>query len=260
MSTNRLTVRRAAVPVVTAGLLLLATAGAASAHVTAHSPDPLTQGGYAEIVFRAPDEQPAATFGKLEIDFPKNTPIGAADVKPLPGWSYQVNMVHLATPVKMAKETITDAVGSIVWTAQPGSEVKPGEFQEFTVSAEGLPTNTTNLVMPAVQTYGNGVVVDWNQVQAPGQAEPEHPAPHHILGPAGATAAAPTGSTGDTAAPAAPADDRTALWLGGIGVLLGGLALGLALGALLRSRRGPKPPITDEVDTDDVDEPTGASV
>jgi uncharacterized protein YcnI len=263
MSTNRPLRRyllRAGVPVVATAGLLLAGAGVASAHVTAHSPDQLTQGGYAEIVFRAPNEQPAATFGRLEIDFPLNTPIGAADVRPLPGWNYQVNMTHLAKPVKMTKETITDAVRSIVWTAQPGAVIKPGEFQEFTISAEGLPTNTTNLVMPAVQTYSNGVVVHWNQNIVAGQPEPDHPAPTLTLLPAAAAtpaasaAAAPTGGT-----------DNTALWLGGIGLLLGALALGFGVGAFVRSGRGGpgRPAVLDEPD-EPVDSPDeaerGASV
>jgi uncharacterized protein YcnI len=259
---KRRLVLRAGVPLVATGLLVLAGAGVASAHVTAHSPDVPARGGYANIVFRAPNEQPAATFGKLEVDFPAGTPLGAASVLPLPGWNYQVNMVHLAKPVKMTKETITDAVGSIVWTAQPGAEIKPGEFEEFTISAEGLPTNTGTLVMPAVQTYSNGVVVHWDENIVAGKPEPEHPAPVLTLAPAGATGTSAAGAAAPTTTGTDSGDEDTALWLGGIGVLLGALALGFSLGALVRSRREPRPPVIDEPDeadddTDPADTPAG---
>lgn len=247
--------------------LLIAGAGIASAHVTAHSPDQLTQGSYAEIVFRAPNEQDTANFTKLEVDFSQTSPIPGADIKPIPGWTAQVTMAQLAQPVRMTKDTVTSAVKSIVWTAQPGYAIKPGQFQEFTISVEGLPTNTTEMVMPAAQTYDNGAVINWNQpIPASGQ-EPEHPAPHlTLLTPAQAAASNPT-DTATVNMPAMPtasasSSDSTARWLGGIGLLLGALALGFGLGAYLRSRQaggsGPGPDggidDTDDDDDDDLDD------
>jgi hypothetical protein len=132
-------------------------------------------------------------------------------------------MVTLAKPVKMSDQTVTTAVGSITWTAPPGGGIVPGQFQEFAITVEGLPDNTDQLVMPTVQTYDNGDVVNWNQPTVAGQAEPEHPAPNLTL--ADAAVAAP--STSDT----------TARWLGGAGLLIAALALGFGLGAFVRSRR-----------------------
>jgi uncharacterized protein YcnI len=221
-------IARAVVPVAVIAGLAVGGAGIASAHVTAHSPDPLTQGSYAEIVFRAPNEQATANFTKLEVDFSTTSPIPGVDVKPLPGWDYQVTMVQLATPVRMARDTVTSAVKSIVWTAQPGSGVKPGELQEFTITANGLPTNTTDLTMPAIQSYDNGVTVDWNQPETATGPEPEHPAPHlSLVSPTQTAAVTPTVSSADI----------TWLWLSGIALLLAALALGFGLGAFTRSRQ-----------------------
>lgn len=265
MSINQRTTRRIArvgIPLAVAAGLLIGGAGIASAHVTAHSPDQLVQGGDAEIVFRSPNEEDTASMTKLEVDFSTTSPIGDADVKPMPGWTYQVTMINLPTPVKMADDTITSAVKSIVWTAQPGYAIKPGQFQEFSISIEGLPTNTTSMDMPAVQTYDNGAVVNWNEPTPANGQEPDHPMPHLTLAAADAGAAPTTGNAavnmnmpGMTTA-AASSSDGTARWLGGIGLLLGALALGFGLGAYVRSRQagGSGPGPDDGIDDDDSDD------
>ena len=248
------------IPLAVAAGLLIGGAGIASAHVTAHSPDQLTQGGDAEIVFRAPNEEPTANFTKLEVDFSLTSPIGDADIKPIPGWTYQVTMTTLKTPVRMADDSINSAVQSIVWTAQPGYGIKPGEFQEFDISVEGLPTNTTTMDMPAIQTYDNGAVIDWNQLTPASGDEPEHPLPHlTLLTSAQATAAtdSATVNMAGMTTTAASSTDSTARWLGGIGLLLGALALGFGLGAYTRSRQaggsgpGPEDDFGDDDDDDD---------
>jgi len=244
-------ITRVGVPLAVVTALAVGGAGIASAHVTAHSPDPLTQGSYAEIVFRAPNEQATANFTKLEVDFSTTSPIPGVDVKPLPGWDYQVTTTQLKNPVRMAKDTVTTAVRSVVWTAQPGSGVKPGELQEFTITANGLPTNTTEVDMPAIQTYDNGVVVDWNQPVPASGPEPEHPVPHlSLVSPTQSAAPAATST------PPAPASnvDSTGRWLGGIGVLLAALALGFGLGAYTRSRQARNPDAEMEDEAADAEE------
>jgi hypothetical protein len=224
---------RVGVPLAVVAALAVGGAGIASAHVTAHSPDSLNPGSYAEIVFRAPNEQATANFTKLEVDFSTTSPIPGVDVKPLPGWDYQVTTTPLPVPVRMATDTVTTAVTSVVWTAQPGAGVKPGELQEFTITANGLPTNTAEVDMPAIQTYDNGVVVTWNQPVPASGPEPEHPVPHLSL--VSAPAASPT------TAPATTGTDTTGLWLGGIALLVAALALGFGLGAYTRARQARHP-------------------
>jgi uncharacterized protein YcnI len=248
--TQQSTLRRVVTTVTATGLLVLAGAGIASAHVSAHSPDIVAKGGDAEIVFRVPNEEISAHAVKVRVNFSLTSPLSNADIKPVPGWTSTETMTKLAKPVKMANDTVTEAVKSITWTAPAGGGIVPGQFQEFSIAVEGLPDNTNELVMPAVQTYDNGDVVNWNQPTVAGQEEPEHPAPHLALAAAGAddAAAAPVANTTTgTAAPAPAAaaasdSDTTARWLGGIGLLVAALALGFGLGAFVRGRRTPRTP------------------
>ncbi|HEX3651006.1 MAG TPA: YcnI family protein, partial [Pseudonocardiaceae bacterium] len=174
--------------------------------------------------------------------FSTTSPITNADIKPVPGWTAQEVMMTLPKPVNMDNERVTTAVKSITWTAPAGGGIAPGQFQEFAISVEGLPDNTNELLMPAVQTYSNGDVVNWNQPTVAGKPEPEHPTPHLVLAATTSDDGAPAAPAADsaTATPAAApsaASDGTARWLGGIGIVLAALALGFGLGAFVRGRR-----------------------
>jgi uncharacterized protein YcnI len=236
MSINRQLARIGAT-LIAAVLLALAGTGIASAHVSAHSPDQVVPGGDAMIVFRSPNEsQNAATMTTLQVNFPLDRPLSNANVEPVPGWNAKVTMTHLTTPVKMTNDTVTDAVASIVWTANTGGGVATGQFQEFPISTAGLPTNTTQLVFTATQTYADGAVINWNQPTLPGGQEPDHPAPHLTLT---AASAAGSGGVSATAQPAAgpttmTSTDGTARWLGGIAAVLAAAAVGFGL---VRGRR-----------------------
>lgn len=213
--------------------LAIALATPAYAHVTVQ-PGAVNQGDDdAVFAFRVPNEDPAAGTVKLEVQLPADHPIAAVRTEAVPGWSAQI--------VRDAK-----SVHQIVWTAQPGVRIGPNQFQDFVVSAQPLPDNTDQLVMPTTQTYDNGKVVKWDAPPAPeGAPEPEHPAPTLELQPASDSAGGH--QHGDSAAPSvssqsapesAATSDATARWLGGAGLLVGALGLGLGAGALLRGRRG----------------------
>jgi uncharacterized protein YcnI len=243
MRIHRVTTRAAAVTA-TLGIVSLAAAGTASAHVTAN-PGQATQGGYAKISFRVPDEQPNAGTIKLTVTFPTDHPLTSVRTKPMPGWTAQVDKVKLDKPVTVEGAQVTEAVRSVTWTADAGVRIAPEEFEEFDVSAGPLPEDTDKLVMPAEQTYDNGQVVRWDAPpQAPGAPEPEHPAPtvdlvagghgshHHDSGHAGMTA-----SGRHTDSDHASGADDTARLLGGAGLVVGALGLGVGAGALSRGRR-----------------------
>ena len=228
-----------------AGALALLGSGIAAAHVTAQ-PGTVTQGSYAKIAFRVPSELPTAGTVKLQVTLPAEHPIASVRTSPLPGWTAELAKEKLPTPIESEDRTITEAVRTITWTAQPGTRVGPTEFVEFEVSMGRLPEDTDRLVMPAVQTYDDGSVVAWDQVQAPGAEEPEHPAPTLLLVPKSDTAAAAGSGEGVTGAARAgaagpvgqdEATDHTARWLGCAGLLLGALGLGLGAGAVARTRR-----------------------
>ena len=173
----------------TAAAIVLALAGPASAHVTVN-PNTAAQGAYTKVSFRVPTENDTASTSKLEVDLPADTPIASVAVKPLPGWTAVTEKSKLQTPIKDDDGAeITEAVSKITWTANPSSEIKPGQFQEFDVSLGPLPDKATQVIFKALQTYSDGSVVRWIDLPNADGSEPDHPAP--ILELTAATAAAP---------------------------------------------------------------------
>jgi uncharacterized protein YcnI len=152
-------------------------------------------------------------------------------VQPVPGWEITTTTRTLDQPSEAEGESISEVVDTITWTATGDTQIAPGEFQLFWISAGQMPTDATELVFPAVQTYSSGEEVAWIERSVEGAAEPDHPAPSVELVAA------------DTSGGAAPAtnddDDGTdaltvvALVLGTLGLLAGGVALVIAR----RSRR-----------------------
>jgi len=241
MSTTRFALRAGGVLAV-AGAVALVTAPGAFAHVTANVTTAV-QGSYAVITFRVPNEEDNAGTVKLQVTFPDSYPIPGASVRPVPGWKGAVDVEPLPATIKENNLDVKKAVKTITWTADPGTRINPGEFQEFAVSAGPLPDDTDELQFPAVQTYDNGVVVNWTDAPpAAGQKEPEHPSPSIKLqtkanapGVMDMSAMGATGVT-DTASSTA-VSDNTARWLGGAGLLVGAIGVGFGVGAVLRSRR-----------------------
>jgi uncharacterized protein YcnI len=217
---------------------VLLGAGPASAHVTAQ-PAEAPQGTSSVISFRVPDESDTAGTVKLEITMPTDHPITSVRTTPVPGWTAAVTKIALSPPVQVNGNAVAEAVGTVTWTANPGTRINPGEFLDFPLSIGPMPTGVDQIQLPATQTYDDGQVVAWNQPWTEGAEEPEHPAPVIRLTPAaddptgGPIAAPPAAAPG---APAAATDD-TARWLGGAGLLVGALGLGVGAGAVLRGRK-----------------------
>ncbi|MCO1597925.1 YcnI family protein [Micromonospora sp. RHAY321] len=218
---------------------VLGFAGPAFAHVTVN-PKEATQGGYARVAFRVPNESDTASTTKLEVVLPENAPIGSVSTMPVPGWTVAVEKRKVDPPIEVHGSPITEAVSKLTWTATGDAAVKPGQFQEFPVSMGPLP-KIDMMVFKTLQTYSDGSVVRWIDDPNPGGEEPEKPAPVLAL-----TAAAPSASAAPAAAAVATTDDDdddegegTAVGLGVAG-LVAGLA-GLVLGGLAfaRSRREP---------------------
>jgi uncharacterized protein YcnI len=243
MSATRFALRVGGV-IAAAGVVALVSAPGASAHVTANVTTAV-QGSYAKITFRVPNEDPTAGTVKVQVTFQDSYPIPGASVKPVPGWKAVVDIEPLANAVKENNSDVKNAVKTITWTADPGTRINPGEFQEFDVSAGPLPDDTDLLQFPAVQTYDNGKAVNWtDQPAAAGQKEPEHPAPSIKLqtkaNDPGVMDMSSMGATGDvtnTASSTTALSDNTARWLGGAGLLVGAIGVGFGAGAILRSRR-----------------------
>jgi uncharacterized protein YcnI len=230
--------KRAAVVAGTAGALTLtltltlAVAAPASAHVTVN-PNTASQGGYSKVTFRVPNETTDADTTTLEVNLPMDTPVQSVSLKPVNGWTAVAVKSKLATPIKAHDTEITEAVSKITWTAQPGSAIKPGQFQEFDVSLGPLPA-ANQMIFKALQTYSDGTVVRWIDEPATDGTEPEHPAPVLKLAPtAAALVAGPALGAADSGS---DNSGDTGIVLGVVGIVLG--LLGLLLGLLAYRRSG----------------------
>jgi uncharacterized protein YcnI len=213
-------------------------ATSAFAHVTVN-PREATQGGYAKLAFRVPNERDDAGTTRVEINFPADHPFASVSVRPKAGWTYTLEKAKLATPIKSHDTEISEAAAKITWT---GGTVKPGEFEEFEVSVGPLPDGADALTFKALQTYSDGEVVRWIEDAAPGGAEVERPAPVLKLTKAAATATtattAPASQAGEVAAGkdvASKDDVDSARTFGILGMVFG--LLGFTAGAASRRRR-----------------------
>jgi uncharacterized protein YcnI len=224
-------------------LVALAVATPASAHVTVN-PREATQGEFARLDFRAPNESNTATTVALEVHFPEEAPIPFVSVGKVPGWTAEVTYRTLETPLEGGHgEQITEVVESITWTADSDeAAIQVGEFGEFPVSAGPMP-EVDQLMFPSLQTYSDDQVVRWIDPPEEGQ-EPEHPAPVLSLLPA-SDGGDPTEAPEPAAQQTVTEDDGSAAgtWLGLAGLVAGlaGLALGGAAFARTRSRAEVSP-------------------
>jgi uncharacterized protein YcnI len=215
-------------------LLALAVPLAASAHVTI-APNTATPGSYALIDVKVPNESATATTNKVELSLPTDTPFTSVSYVPVAGWDVQLITTTLPKPVKMDGNEVTDAVTSVVWTAQPGHEIASGQLQVFQLSLGRVP-DTGSVVFPALQTYTDGTVVKWVETSA----NADHPAPVLYINdapPAASTAGpaiSPSPVAEDTAAGTASSGDTLARVLGVGGLVLGAVGLVLAIAASRR--------------------------
>lgn len=225
-------------------LCLAMWTGVASAHVTVQPPT-AAQGSYAKLTFRVPNERPDAATVKLAVQLPPDHPFASVSVKPLDGWTAEVTKTTLAQPIpRESGAPLTEAVSTITWT---GGRIEPGQFQEFEVSVGPLPTDTTTLAFPAIQTYSSGEEVAWIQIPQAGQAEPQRPAPTLTLTAAAASGdshgSAATDSHGSSSATetasisSAGTSSSDSKGLAIAGVVLGGIAVVLAVVALVLAGR-----------------------
>lgn len=221
------------------------TAPPALAHVGVSSPN-ATQGGFGVLTFRMPNETAKADATELKVQLPADQPLASVSVQPQPGWTYTVTRAKLATPLTDDDgNQVTDCPSIVDWKATAGG-IRPGEFAEFQLSVGPLPTAAA-MTFKALQSDSDGSVVSWIEVPAAGSAaEPEHPAPTLKLTTAGATTATPAVTT-TTTATTATADNAAskgsvtgAYVVGGIGLLAGLAALGLALTGRKRRTAAPE--------------------
>jgi uncharacterized protein YcnI len=217
----------------TAAAMLL-FAGPALAHITV-SPTSVPAGSTTVLTFHVPNEESKADTVKVDIQIPTDHPIAQFLVQPVPGWTFTVKTVTLAKPLVTDDGSFSQAVSEVIWT---GGKILPGQFQSFTISADPMPTGESQVVFKAIQTYSDGDVVRWIDLPQAGQPDPAHPAPVVTL--TTATAPVATGHTGaapTTTAASGTGTDGLSRVLGIAGLVVGLLALLLALMLTMRNRR-----------------------
>jgi uncharacterized protein YcnI len=185
-----------------------------------------------------PNEESSAATVELQLQVPTAHPIAQFLVKPVPGWTISVRTVTLAKPIVTDDGSFSTAVSEVTWT---GGKILPGQYQDFSVSADPLPSGVGQVVFKAVQTYSNGDVVRWIDLPQAGQPAPEHPAPVLTLTAAGADAGSTADSSGAPGTQADPAaSGTTALALGAAGLAFGLLGAVAGGAAWLRAGRGQR--------------------
>ncbi len=146
--------------------------GAASAHVTV-SPPALPQGSSdAILTFRVPNESTTAAVVGLRIQLPTDHPIIVVSPEAGSGWQVAVHTVQLPRPITTDDGTFTSVVTEIDWS---GASIPVGQFGEFDLLAQGIPSGTDNLVFKALQQYSDGTTVSW--IQVPDSSAPTRPTP-----------------------------------------------------------------------------------
>lgn len=210
-----------------AAAALVFMAPVASAHIT---PDPSAAqkgAGDQQIVFRVPNENPKANTVKLVLQLDQAHPIADVDVLSMAGWTSQITTRHLDKAITTDDGTFSDVASEITWS---GGKIGPGQFGEFTILAQGLPTDTDKLVFKAIQSYDDGSQVAWIETGA----DSEHPAPTVTLTSAQPDQAAPGAAATPTPAMATKTKSSNdsgkgyaigAIVLAGIGIVIAVAAL-----------------------------------
>ena len=213
-----------------AGLLLaLAAPLAASAHVTI-DPGQAAAGSYTVVTLKVPNESETATTDRVELSLPTDTPFTSVRYVPVAGWTAELVTTTLPEPVTIGESTITEAITSVVWTADAGSEIGAGQLQLFPLSVGPVP-DTGSVTLAPDQGYTDGTTVSWNE----DGDDAEHPAPVLYINDAPVADEHAAHDATVEAAPAdteaTPSDDVLARVLGIAGLVVGAVGIVLAVTA-----------------------------
>jgi uncharacterized protein YcnI len=167
--------RRIAVTLAVAALGALPVADAA-AHVTLQ-PREVPAGGFTRLDVRVPNERDDAGTAKVAVQLPAG--FASVSYEPEPGWTAKVVKEKIDKPIDLHGEPVDEQVDQVVFTADKGAEIQPGQFRDFGLSV-AVPDQPQTLTFKAVQTYDSGEVVRW--IGAP---DADQPAPQVTLVAAG---------------------------------------------------------------------------
>jgi uncharacterized protein YcnI len=218
-----------------ATLLAIAAPLSASAHVSLEE-NTAQPGTFTTLTFRVPNESAAgASTNKLTVTLPAGKALlGSVSYVPVPGWTAELITSKLAAPIHQGDDTITEAVTQVVWSADQDAEYGPGSLGIFKLFVGPVP-DVGQLKLPVDQGYTDGTTVSWS-----GGTGAEHPAPVLYVDDAPVADDDPDSAPVAVTAPAAATasqPDALARVLGGLGLLLGAVALVIALVGRSSNRR-----------------------
>lgn len=203
----------------------------AQGHVTVQ-PAEAPAGAFTRVDVRVPNEKDDEGTAKVQVQMPDG--FYFASYEPVAGWDVEVEKEDLDEPVEIEEGfEATEQVTQITWTAQDGTTIPPGAFQDFGLSVLVPGEAGDTLTFKALQTYEGGEVVRWI-----GSPDSDEPAPTVAVTEGGEDhhgAASEDEDAEHAEAAAGDSDDgdgmsMAALIVGGLGFLFGGASL-------VRSRR-----------------------
>lgn len=228
---------RLAVVMLAALAAVLASTGLASAHVGVSSTD-ATPGGFGKVTFRVPNESDSASTVKIRVQVPTDTPLASLRTQPIPGWTATTTTIRLDPPLTDDDgNEITQAISVVEFSADAGSGIGPGEFQEFSLSGGPFP-DVDSLTFPVVQTYSDGTESAWIEPTVGGRAEPERPAP--VLSLTADTSGGATSGASDSTDAAAHSHDEVTNAPAGLALFLSILALLAAIAGVVLGLRAAR--------------------
>ncbi|BCJ49138.1 hypothetical protein Asp14428_06130 [Actinoplanes sp. NBRC 14428] len=179
---------RSATVSVLAVLGVLAVGGPAAAHVEVSADKNQAGASDVTLTFSGEAENDAAGIRSERVVLPEGiAPDAVTLVKAPAGWTF-------------ARTADGFTVG--------GKALKVGTDAEWKVKIAKLPDGVTRLSFKTLETYGDGKVARWIEIQREGAEEPENPAPLITLKPGPkptATSATPTATATASSVPPAPA-------------------------------------------------------
>jgi periplasmic copper chaperone A len=226
-----------------AGLLTLALATSASAHITT---DPAVgpADGYATLAFQVPHGCEESPTTQVRIQIPPSVPSATPAVHPL--WDLKTKEGK-KDPVELHGEKVTRGISEVVYTAK--QPLPPDRLDLLPISVK-LPAGQDGdpVYFPTIQKCAEGQT-RWIQIPAEGESpdDLESPAPAVTLeaaegGHGGGAAAEAEGSEPaaqvQTAGALADDDDGAPVWLAVVALAVGAAGL-LAGGAALAASRRP---------------------
>ena len=130
VSPHRRSALRASVILTVAAATTLVGAAPAFADVIAQ-PGEGMQGDYAVVALRVSTESDTAGTVKLQVTLPTALPLSSVRTTPRPGWTATMTKFPLNPPIEQRGRTITEAVSSVTWTADPEPGSAPASSPTF---------------------------------------------------------------------------------------------------------------------------------